>query len=169
MFVSLKLKFPKSSSVETLKNFASFNSASCRGTNPSLVEAMNLSIPILAFDYVYNRATTEEKCLYWKIAEDLQNLMKNKSGNRAKWARLENAFTAGSGLRMNTTNCLNLFFPFFCDFNSVASWSCKSFCNAAIQRIFYNQGCLGGIFFSVLEDFFYCLLFFKKFYLIENF
>lgn len=87
MFVSLKLKFPKSSSVETLKNFASFNSASCRGTNPSLVEAMNLSIPILAFDYVYNRATTEEKCLYWKIAEDLQNLMKNKSGNRARNGR----------------------------------------------------------------------------------
>ena len=87
MFVSLKLKFPKSSSVETLKNFASFNSASCRGTNPSLVEAMNLSIPILAFDCVYNRATTEEKCLYWKIAEDLQNLMKNKSGKFAEIAR----------------------------------------------------------------------------------
>lgn len=86
MFVSLKLKFPKSSSVETLKNFASFNSASCRGTNPSLVEAMNLSIPILAFDCVYNRATIEEKCLYWKIAEDLQNLMKNKSGKFAEIA-----------------------------------------------------------------------------------
>ena len=87
MFVSLKLKFPKSSSVETLKNFASFNSASCRGTTPSLVEAMNLSIPILVFDCVYNRATTEEKCLYWKIAEDLQNLMKNKSGKFAEIAR----------------------------------------------------------------------------------
>lgn len=87
MFVSLKLKFPKSSSVETLKNFASFNSASCRGTTPSLVEAMNLSIPIFAFDCVYNRATTEEKCLYWKIAEDLQNLMKNKSGKFAEIAR----------------------------------------------------------------------------------
>ena len=86
MFVSLKLKFPKSSSVETLKNFASFNSASCRGTNPSLVEAMNLSLSILAFDCVYNRATTEEKCLYWKIAEDLQNLMKNKSGKFAEVA-----------------------------------------------------------------------------------
>lgn len=87
MFVSLKLKFPKSSSVETLKNFASFNSASCRGTNPSLVEAMNLSIPILAFDCVYNRATTEEKCLYWKSSDDLQDLMKNKSGKFAEIAR----------------------------------------------------------------------------------
>ena len=49
---------------------------SAGGTNPSLVEAMNLSLPILAFDCVYNRATTEEKCLYWKIPDDLQNLMK---------------------------------------------------------------------------------------------
>lgn len=52
---------------------------SAGGTNPSLVEAMNLSLPILAFDCVYNRATTEEKCLYWKTSEDLQNLMKNES------------------------------------------------------------------------------------------
>ncbi|WP_296012468.1 DUF1972 domain-containing protein [uncultured Treponema sp.] len=49
---------------------------SAGGTNPSLVEAMNLSLPILAFDCVYNRATTEEKCLYWKTYDDLQNLMK---------------------------------------------------------------------------------------------
>ena len=49
---------------------------SAGGTNPSLVEAMNLSLPILAFDCVYNRATTEEKCLYWKTSDDLQKLMK---------------------------------------------------------------------------------------------
>ena len=49
---------------------------SAGGTNPSLVEAMNLSLPILAFDCVYNRTTTEEKCLYWKTPEDLRNLMK---------------------------------------------------------------------------------------------
>ena len=49
---------------------------SAGGTNPSLVEAMNLSLPVLAFDCVYNRATTEEKCLYWKTSDDLQNLMK---------------------------------------------------------------------------------------------
>lgn len=60
---------------------------SAGGTNPSLVEAMNLSIPILAFDCVYNRATTEEKCLYWKSSDDLQDLMKNKSGKFAEIAR----------------------------------------------------------------------------------
>lgn len=44
---------------------------SAGGTNPSLVEAMNFGLPILAFDCVYNKATTEEKCLYWKTAEDI--------------------------------------------------------------------------------------------------
>lgn len=48
---------------------------SAGGTNPSLVEAMNLALPILAFDCVYNRAATEEKCLYWKTAADLEKLL----------------------------------------------------------------------------------------------
>ena len=51
---------------------------SAGGTNPSLVEAMNFGLPILAFDCVYNRATTEEKALYWKtnagIVQVLQSL-----------------------------------------------------------------------------------------------
>ena len=59
---------------------------SAGGTNPSLVEAMNLSLPILAFDCVYNRATTEEKCLYWKTSDDLQDLMKNESDKFEKIA-----------------------------------------------------------------------------------
>ena len=48
---------------------------SAGGTNPSLVEAMCLGLPILAFDCVYNRATTEGGCLYWKDAKDLQALL----------------------------------------------------------------------------------------------
>lgn len=51
---------------------------SAGGTNPSLVEAMNLGLPILAFDCVYNRATTQEKCLYWKSSEDIKNLLLEK-------------------------------------------------------------------------------------------
>lgn len=35
------------------------------GTNPSLVEIMNLGLPVFAFDVVYNRATTEEKAFYF--------------------------------------------------------------------------------------------------------
>lgn len=52
---------------------------SAGGTNPSLVEAMNLGLPILAFDCMYNRATTEEKALYWKTADDLAQLLAERS------------------------------------------------------------------------------------------
>lgn len=48
------------------------------GTNPSLVEAMYLGLPIVAFDVVYNRATTEDKAFYFKDAPDLQNVVKTK-------------------------------------------------------------------------------------------
>jgi len=52
---------------------------SAGGTNPSLVEAMSLALPIVAFDVSYNRATTEDKCLYFKAAEDLKSLMESTS------------------------------------------------------------------------------------------
>jgi glycosyltransferase involved in cell wall biosynthesis len=46
---------------------------SAGGTNPSLVEAMYLSLPILAFDVQYNRETTENKALsYFKNTSDLK-------------------------------------------------------------------------------------------------
>ena len=44
---------------------------SAGGTNPSLVEAMYLQLPILAFDVIYNRITTQQRCLYFKSAEDI--------------------------------------------------------------------------------------------------
>ena len=56
---------------------------SAGGTNPSLVEAMNLSLPILAFDCVYNRATTQDQCLYWRTAEELEELLKTESGEHS--------------------------------------------------------------------------------------
>ncbi len=52
---------------------------SAGGTNPSLVEAMNFGLPILAFDCVYNRATTENKCEYWKTADDIVRLNKKSA------------------------------------------------------------------------------------------
>lgn len=51
---------------------------SAGGTNPSLVEAMNLGLPILAFDCVYNRATTQEKCLYWKESDDIVGIINSR-------------------------------------------------------------------------------------------
>lgn len=52
---------------------------SAGGTNPSLVEAMNFGLPILAFDCIYNRETTKSECLYWKNAEDIVSLMNKET------------------------------------------------------------------------------------------
>lgn len=49
---------------------------SAGGTNPSLVEAMNYGLPILAFDCIYNKATTHNECLYWISTEDIISLVK---------------------------------------------------------------------------------------------
>ena len=50
---------------------------SAGGTNPSLVEAMFLDLPILAYDCTYNRATTEDQCLYFKDSAALNYLVNN--------------------------------------------------------------------------------------------
>lgn len=44
---------------------------SAGGTNPSLVEMMHFGLPILAFDCVYNRYTTEEAALFFAGPEEL--------------------------------------------------------------------------------------------------
>lgn len=44
---------------------------SAGGTNPSLVEIMQFAIPVLAFDCSFNRATTENRALFFGNAEDL--------------------------------------------------------------------------------------------------
>lgn len=48
---------------------------SAGGTNPALVEAMHLSLPIAAFDVIYNRATTEDKAYYFQSAAGLKELL----------------------------------------------------------------------------------------------
>lgn len=45
---------------------------SAGGTNPSLVEAMWLGLPILAYDVNFNRETTESKARYFTSVEDLR-------------------------------------------------------------------------------------------------
>ncbi len=44
---------------------------SAGGTNPSLVEAMFFGIPIIAYDVIYNRETTENKAYYFKTIDDI--------------------------------------------------------------------------------------------------
>ena len=52
---------------------------SAGGTNPSLVEAMYLGLPILAFNVSYNRKTTENKALYFNNQFELVELVNNTS------------------------------------------------------------------------------------------
>lgn len=51
------------------------------GTNPSLVEAMCLGLPIFAYDVNFNRLTTENSCLYFANEKELNNLTKNIDGD----------------------------------------------------------------------------------------
>lgn len=44
---------------------------SAGGTNPSLVEAMFLKLPILSFDVSFNRATTHNKAIFFKNEQEL--------------------------------------------------------------------------------------------------
>ncbi len=83
------------------------HSHSLCGTAPSLVEAMSLKIPILCFDVPTNRATTEEKSLYFHDVKSLTTILKNLSNeklikikndmyeiakNRYTWNRISNLY-----------------------------------------------------------------------------
>jgi glycosyltransferase involved in cell wall biosynthesis len=57
---------------------------SAGGTNPSLVEAMSLGLPILCYDINYNDETTENSALYFKSSLDLINLIKSISQEEIK-------------------------------------------------------------------------------------
>jgi glycosyltransferase involved in cell wall biosynthesis len=48
---------------------------SAGGTNPSLVEAMFLGLPIMAFNVSYNKTTTENDALYFSNKEELLQLL----------------------------------------------------------------------------------------------
>lgn len=57
---------------------------SAGGTNPSLVEAMNLHLPIIAYEVVYNRETTEQRALYFEDAESLIYCVRSMGKERRK-------------------------------------------------------------------------------------
>jgi glycosyltransferase involved in cell wall biosynthesis len=48
---------------------------SAGGTNPSLVEAMYLELPVIAFNVSYNRTTTENKAWYFNSEADIINII----------------------------------------------------------------------------------------------
>ncbi|WBO85405.1 DUF1972 domain-containing protein [Hymenobacter yonginensis] len=50
---------------------------SAGGTNPSLVEAMSLGLPVLAFGVSFNKATAEHKALFFSTQDDIKTTIKN--------------------------------------------------------------------------------------------
>lgn len=52
---------------------------SAGGTNPSLVEAMHLQVPIVCYDNVFNRYVTEDKALYFKNERDLIDIISSQT------------------------------------------------------------------------------------------
>lgn len=80
---------------------------SAGGTNPSLVEAMYLELPIIAYDVIYNRITTNNQSLYFSDVKSLKKLlatieqyplnaiakrMKNYANKRYTWQNVANRY-----------------------------------------------------------------------------
>ena len=60
---------------------------SAGGTNPSLVEAMFFAKPIIAYDCIYNRESTENKAHYFKSVDELKSIVTTPSSYFQKNAR----------------------------------------------------------------------------------
>ncbi|MFT5166908.1 MAG: hypothetical protein ACI8P3_002140 [Saprospiraceae bacterium] len=48
---------------------------SAGGTNPSLVEAMYLKLPIISFDAIFNRVTTDNQAIFFGNAKELAHIL----------------------------------------------------------------------------------------------
>lgn len=57
---------------------------SAGGTNPSLVEAMHLGLPILAYGVSYNKTTTANQALYFSDKADLIDIISNTNIGKLK-------------------------------------------------------------------------------------
>lgn len=55
---------------------------SAGGTNPSLVEAMGLGLPVAAFDISYNRETTGHNAVYFRNVDDLMEIIEELSNSK---------------------------------------------------------------------------------------
>ena len=64
--------------------FVYLHGHSAGGTNPSLVEAMNLGLPVIAYDVLYNRETTENEAIYFKDSAELLTALDLVNNNTRK-------------------------------------------------------------------------------------
>lgn len=97
---------------------------SAGGTNPSLVEAMYLGLPVFAFDVVYNRETTHGHARFFEDARQLAALLrktpaaelpqigaelKRLAYRQYTWAAVANRYRrilSGAGIRVNKPNAV---------------------------------------------------------------
>jgi glycosyltransferase involved in cell wall biosynthesis len=52
---------------------------SAGGTNPALVEAMNLELPVIAFDSIFNKYTTNFEAAYFSNSNELKSILSSLS------------------------------------------------------------------------------------------
>lgn len=81
---------------------------SAGGTNPSLVEAMYLGLPIVCYGVIYNKVTTENQAIYFSDTEDLIQIINTINMGRLKstghaMKKLQTADTPGNTSRDFTT------------------------------------------------------------------
>lgn len=62
---------------------------SAGGTNPSLVEAMYLGLPIISFNVSYNKTTTENKAIYFSSTSELIEKLQNTNESELLQLRKE--------------------------------------------------------------------------------
>lgn len=70
---------------------------SCGGTNPSLIEAMHLGLPVAAFAVNFNQETTEYKALYFASSEELLRIIGEK--RVTEWRKIGDAMREIAGRR----------------------------------------------------------------------
>ena len=61
---------------------------SAGGTNPSLVEAMYLGLPVISYNVSYNKTTTEGKAIYFDTTEDLVTILEKMNPEVAHQLKL---------------------------------------------------------------------------------
>ena len=64
---------PNNPNFDSGPNIGGWSGHSVGGTNPTLVEAMYVGLPIIAYNVDFNRATAHNKILYFNDIKQLQN------------------------------------------------------------------------------------------------
>ncbi len=62
------------------------------GTNPTLIEAISLKKPVIAFNAIFNRLILKKNCYYFKTQQELENILLNNNFLKKKKYRIRSKF-----------------------------------------------------------------------------